>query len=140
MSLLAIVPCAAVWSAELGVSRSTRVVPAVTAPVVDGVLDEACWGGEPAFQEFQSADDPDRLHPNQTRGWTCYDTRHMYVAAVCDLHDVDALRQCLAESPEKVRDGNWRSKSRLFERGIDCTKNPRLPRRPAKKNPEGQRR
>lgn len=105
MLLLAVVPSAAVWATEPGVSRSTRAVPAATAPVIDGVLDEACWSGDPAFQEFQSADDPDKLHPHQTRGWIGYDARHLYVAVDCGVPDVDALRQRLAESPDEVKEG-----------------------------------
>ena len=58
ISLLFLLTCATVGAAETSVARSARAVPAVTAPVIDGVLEEACWGGDPAFQEFPATTTP----------------------------------------------------------------------------------
>ena len=111
------------------------------------MLDEACWQGPPTLTQFRLVDQPDTPHPQQTRLWIRYDEEYLYVAAACEVADMQALRARLAASPEQVQSGirlylDWRNARRpVFyeEYHLDANGsagyvfspgNPRLPVRP----------
>ncbi|MEE3372212.1 MAG: hypothetical protein VX346_22955 [Planctomycetota bacterium] len=70
--------------------RSLQALPTAAAPVIDGVLDEACWRGAAGFEGFLSKGEPVVPHPEQLAGWICYDEQHLYVGVRCQVNDVAA--------------------------------------------------
>jgi len=76
--------------------RRAKTLPAAMAPVIDGVLDDACWTGDPTLAGFSVYTKADVLHPDQTRGWVCYDDNHLYIALDCAVGEMDKFRERMA--------------------------------------------
>ena len=89
MTALVLLPalCAAAANG-LPTVTATRVSQ---APVVDGILDEACWGGEPQFTDFVVAGTTGPPVEVQTRAWMVFDDDHVYFAVECDEPRMDLL-------------------------------------------------
>jgi len=105
MSLLSFLLCSTAVSAEESVPRKVKAVPTPAAPVIDGILDDACWRGEPVLKDFCMKNTPDALHPEQTKGWVCYDKEYLYIGVQCDVHNVDTYKKLLAESAQNMESG-----------------------------------
>ena len=101
-SLALLFPLAAYAEGDL---PGIEAVRAAKAPVIDGVLNDACWRGEPTLRDFRMAGDPAAAHPEQTQGWICYGKANLYLAFRCRVHDAGAYRKRLAESPGEVKSG-----------------------------------
>ena len=76
--------------------RTAAAVPARAAPVIDGVLDDACWQSEPALTDFSVYTKANVMHPDQTRGWVCYDDGNLYIALDCAVGEMDKFRERMA--------------------------------------------
>ena len=106
--------CSTARIAAEAAPRKAVAVPAPAPPVIDGVLDDACWRGQPALKDFHGKGDPATLHPEQTEGWICYDEEYLYIGFRCRVDNAGAYRALLAESPREVKSGirlqiDWRN-------------------------------
>lgn len=122
LSLCALAPAA---PAVEPAPRSLQAQPTAAAPVIDGVLDEACWRGAPGLEGFRTDGEPASLHSEQSAGWICYDEQHLYIGVRCQVSDVAAYRQRLAEDPRSLQSGirlqiDWRNarQNNLYEEYI----------------------
>ena len=105
--------------------RSFKAMSTPQAPVIDGVLDEACWRGAPRLEGFRGQGEPAAPHPEQTEGWVCYDEQHLYLGVRCQVSDVAEYRKRLAEDPRSLQSGirlqiDWRNarQDNLYEEYI----------------------
>jgi len=144
MSLMGAVLCSTPGSAA---DSTRRTATAVAPPVLDGVLDDACWQSAPTLADFYTVGEPETLHPQQTRGWVCYDDEYLYAAVECAVDDMETFGARMADSPEQVESGlrlyvDWRNarKPQFYEEYqldangmtgyIFSPGNPRVPTRP----------
>ena len=88
--------CPGTGLVDEALSRSARAAPARTAPVIDGVLDDACWQSEPTLADFSVYTRADVLHPDTTRGWVCHDDNNLYIALDCTVREMDKFRERMA--------------------------------------------
>ena len=122
---IAISLCSMQAAAAEDIPRSCKARPTAEAPVIDGILDEACWRGTPGFDGFRAPGEPVAPHPEHTEGWVCYDGQHLYIGARCHVINVAKYRKRLAEDPRSLKSGirlqiDWRNarQDNLFEEYI----------------------
>ena len=77
--------------------RTVRARPTPTAPVLDGVLDDACWQAAPDLDGFSVYTRADTLHPDRTQGWICHDDHNLYIALNCTVSEMDKFRESMGK-------------------------------------------
>jgi hypothetical protein len=79
---LAVVASAYCPAAALGEAPKMQAIHVDKPPVIDGVLDDACWNRNPDAVEFWYAEAGVRAKES-TKTWICYDEKNIYVAFHC---------------------------------------------------------
>ena len=77
-------------------NRSLRVARVDEAPVIDGLLDDACWADCPTAREFFNVETGS--FPTQaTEARVCFDDERLYVAFVCYEDRMDAVSAAVTQ-------------------------------------------
>lgn len=78
--------------------RAVRAVRVAQAPVVDGVLDDACWKTAEQEGDFSVYRHADRMHPEQTTFQVCRDDETLYLAVRGRVNEMEPFKARLAEA------------------------------------------
>ena len=95
MTVMAAAPLGAqeVVSSRIGADKILAVARTETAPVIDGVLDDAVWATAPSMDDMHQFDPVDHGEPSErTEVWILYDSDSLYVGARMWDSEPDQIR------------------------------------------------
>jgi hypothetical protein len=78
--------------------REVRAERVETAPVVDGVLDDACWNTAEPIGDFSEYSNADRMHPEQTTFQVCHNDEAIYLAVRGRVNEMEPFKARLDEA------------------------------------------